>query len=123
MAKNIIRTTFRGDLSSGVVSNIQIIERVEYLDDDGAAIATKDIPRAATLEELGAIVTPAVAELGTANATLTEQNAALQAAVLDLRARLETAVLALAAVAHADTSWDNGVRAAVSDVLAKEIAE
>lgn len=121
MAKKLIKTQFRGDLAGGAVSNVQIIETFEFTDDEtNTAIATKDIPRAATPEELAAIVTPAVATVGAANETLTAQNVELQKQVEALTARLDAAVRAVQEVAHADASWDATVRTSIETVLQTE---
>lgn len=149
MAKTIIGTRFTGDLVGGIAGNVQIIEKVEYTDDDGTAIAVKDVTRPPNDGELTAILGAQLAAVAAENASLHNLNAGLQedrdtltasltaanaeienlteakltaeAAAAALQQRLDVAVGTLVKVAQADASWDSSPRADVATVLKREL--
>jgi hypothetical protein len=116
MAQNIIKTWITCQLAP-TLGSVQVWDKIEYLDDDGAAIATKDVKRTPTSEELTALIGAQAAAALAANETLHGQNDALQAQVADLTAKLAQAKAALHAVAAADASWDTSPRGDVTNAL------
>lgn len=122
MAKTLIGKSFTGDFAGSLAGNIQIIEKWEVTE-EGVPPSYPTIKRDATLEELQAIVGEENATIITANATLNDQNTALQGERDNLTTRLSAAIAALAKVAEADASWDTTPRADVAAVLAAELGE
>lgn len=113
MVKELIKQTFNGDITivEGVkrLTGVQVTDHFDITDEDGDVLHKKTV-RNATQEELTLLLGDETATLKTANATLNNQNTALQDALAAANDLAEKRLAALQRVANADNEWDESVR-------------